>query len=294
MCYKFDSVKHVHSLDEKPLMGCSTVVGIINKPLGWWVAEQTLKPLGWQKYNKKVKGRYQIVPDKERLPDIETMLYGIREMKPKAFLDLLDSCYKNHNKKKDEAAERGTDLHAELERYIKAQMSDDDGLEFDPRITLFIEWSKKNVKKFLWSEVHSYSRELWTGGVADVGWINYEDKIVAGDFKSAKDIYFSYFLQVAGYDTMLSENGGYDAEGNKIFELPGPIEAYCVAPFGQEEFNPITLDYVDDFRAAFKSCVHLYKLNQLFDKVKNEINKANMIATDQSKTGTLAELLAAK
>ena len=91
---------------------------------------------------------------------------------------------------------------------------------------------------------------------------------------------------------MLSENGGYDAEGNKTFELPGPIQAYCIAPFGQEDFNPIILDYVEDFKAAFSSSVHLYKLNQLFDQVKNEINKANMKAAEQPKTATLAELLA--
>ena len=120
--YHFDKTKHVHSLDGEPLMGCSTVVGIINKPLGWWTAEQTLKLLGWQKYNKKVNGKYQIVPDKERLPDIKAMQHNIGLMKPKVFLDLLDSCYKNHNKKKDEAAEKGTERHRILEKFVHAEM----------------------------------------------------------------------------------------------------------------------------------------------------------------------------
>jgi len=294
--YNFDKVKHVHSLNGDPLMGCSTIVGIINKPLGWWVAEQTLKPLGWSKYNKKVKGKYVIVPDKDRLPEIETMLNGIREMKPKVWMDLLDSCYKNHNKKKDDAATAGTDRHAKLEVWVKDCLNNYDGQPMAitnvPDILPFISWSQKNIKKFLWSEIHSYSETLWTGGIADVGWLDMQDRVVAGDFKSSKDVFFSQFLQIAGYDIMLAENGGYDAEGNKTFELPRPIEAYCVAPFGQEEFSPITLDYVDDFRAAFKSCVHLHKLNELFTKVKNEINKASMKASGQPKTGTLAELLA--
>ena len=297
--YHFDKIKHIHYFKEDPLMGCSTVVGIINKPLGWWVAEQTLKPLGWQKYNKKVDGKYKIVPDKERLPAVETALLTIREMKSKHFLDLLDSCYKNHNKKKDDAAVAGTDRHAILEDYVKTCITINEGrplpLQTEGRwveVDVFIKWADKNIKKFLWSEIHAYSETLFTGGIADVGWLDMQDRIVAGDFKSSKDVYFSQFIQVGGYDIMLSENGGYDAEGNKTFDLPGPIQAYCVAPFGQEDFNPIILDYVEDFKAAFKSSVHLHKLNKLFDQVKLEINKASMKATEPSKTATLAELLA--
>jgi hypothetical protein len=158
-----------------------------------------------------------------------------------------------------------------------------------PDIIPFISWSQKNVKKFLWSEIHSYSEVLWTGGIADVGWEDMNGRIVAGDFKSSKDVFFSQFIQIGGYDTMLSENGGYTANGEKVFDLPGPIEAYCVAPFGQEDFNPITLDYVDDFKEAFKSSVHLHKLDKLFNKIKNELNKAAQVPV---KTGTLAELLA--
>ena len=295
--------EHVHYCDGKPLMGCSTVVGIINKPLGWWVAEQTLKPLGWSKYNKKVKGKYQPVPDKERLPEIETTLRVIREMKPKVWMDRLDSCYKNHNKKKDEAAEKGTERHATLESYVKSCININEGkpLPMQPdgrwmEVDEFIVWANKNVKQFLWSEVHSYSELLWTGGVADVGWLDMQDRVVAGDFKSSKDIFFSQFIQIGGYDIMLSENGGYTADGEKMFELPRPIQAYCVAPFGQEEFNPIVLDYVEEFKAAFRSSVHLYKLNKLFDQVKKDINKAQPNKTVEEPSArlvTLNELLEA-
>lgn len=298
--YNFDKKEHVHSLDGKELMGCSTIVGIINKPLDWWVAEQTLKPLGWQKYNKKVNGKYQLVPDKERLPEIKTMQHSIGLMKPKVWMEYLDSCYKNHNKKKDEAAEKGTDMHAILEKYVKSCINDNDGVPGTPtqacgkQLREFIEWSQKNVKKFLWSEVHSYSERLWTGGVADVGWLDMEDRVVAGDFKSSKDVFFSQFIQIGGYDIMLSENGGYTADGEKMFELPRPIQAYCVAPFGQEDFNPIVLDYVEDFKAAFRSSVHLHKLNKLFDQTKKEINKVQPIKAVEelsSKLVTLNELI---
>ena len=290
--YHFDKIRHVHSLDDKPLMGCSTIVNIINKPMQWWVAEQTLKPLGWSKYNKKVNGAYKVVPDKERLPDVTRALLRITEMKPKTFLDLLDSCYSNHSKKKDEAADKGTERHEVLAAWIQECMEKHNGAPSGSAegVEVFCEWAKKNVKKFLWSEIHTYSEELWAGGIADVGWEDLQGRVVAGDFKSSKDIYFSQFLQVAGYDIMLSESGGLTAEGEKIFTLERPIEAYCVAPFGQDDFDPIILDHVEDFKAAFKSSVHLYKLNQLFSEIKK--SRLNRFV-EGPKTGTLAQLLAA-
>ena len=36
--YKFDAKEHLHSLDSKPLVGTSTVMGIVAKPLTWWAA----------------------------------------------------------------------------------------------------------------------------------------------------------------------------------------------------------------------------------------------------------------
>ena len=290
--YHFDSVKHAHYLNDKPLMGCSTIVNIIAKPLQWWVAEQTLKPLGWQKYNKKIDGKYKIVPDKIRLPDVDRMRLAISEMRPKVFLELLDSCYTAHNNRKEEAGEKGTERHATLEKYVKHCMKEHDGKPYkdlNETIQVFIDWAQVHIKRFLWSEVHTYSKELWTGGVADVGWEDLQGRVVAGDFKSSKDVFFSQFLQVAGYDTMLSESGGYDADGNKTFTLKRPIEAYCVAPFGQDEFDPIIMDYVEEFRSAFKSCTHIHKLNELFKKVKQS---RPIKPAEEPKTGTLAELLA--
>jgi hypothetical protein len=40
------------------------------------------------------------------------------------------------------------------------------------------------------------------------------------DFKSSKDAYPEQFWQCAGYDILVSENGGYTAEGEKLFDPP--------------------------------------------------------------------------
>jgi len=111
--------------------------------------------------------------------------------------------------------------------------------QYDPKINPFIEWARKNVKKYLWSEVHCYSEKNWIGGISDVGIELNDGRVGIFDFKSAKEAYDSHFFQIAGYDIQISENGGFDAEGNKTFTLPKPLEFYAVIPFGAENIIPI-------------------------------------------------------
>ena len=58
MKYNFNSVEHLHSLDDKPLTGTSTVCGVLYKPLTWWAAGKTLEVLGWTNSKKKIDGEY--------------------------------------------------------------------------------------------------------------------------------------------------------------------------------------------------------------------------------------------
>ena len=43
------------------------------------------------------------------------------------------------------------------------------------------------------------------------------------DFKSAKEVYFNNLIQVALYDIEITENGGFDKNGKKVFTLDKPI-----------------------------------------------------------------------
>ncbi len=123
----------------------------------------------------------------------------------------------------------------------------------------------------MWSEVHGYSLATWTGGICDVGWIDMEGRVVVGDFKSSREAYFAHFIQIGGYHQMLSENGGFNADGLKIFELPKKIDGYCVMPFGLDGFSPQFVWDVDSYRNGFISAVQLYKLHQVYIKpVDNE------------------------
>ena len=44
--YAFNEQDHIPALDGKPLMGTSTVVGVLSKPLTWWAAGEAVKKLG--------------------------------------------------------------------------------------------------------------------------------------------------------------------------------------------------------------------------------------------------------
>ena len=80
------------------------------------------------------------------------------------------------------------------------------------------------------------------------------------------EAYFDQFIQIAGYDTMISENGGFTKEGKKIFELSSPIQQYCVVPFGADELIPAFLNDVAGYKEGFKEVVKLYKLSSSYGK----------------------------
>ena len=134
--------------------------------------------------------------------------------------------------------------------------------EYAERIKPFIEWTDRNVEKFLWSEMHCYSETFWVGGISDCGALLKTGKTVIIDFKSSKEAYASHFFQIAGYDLQISENGGYDSEGNKIFTLENPIDGYIVIPFRSEDSVPGYDFDVDKNREAFKACLTLYKITE--------------------------------
>lgn len=266
--YKFNAAIHAHTYCDKPLLGTSTVVGIISKPLTWWAAGLAVAKLGWINSKTMVAGKYKTTPLDERLALAGEALHKIRGMDTQEYLNLLDEAYSAHSMKLNSSAKEGTDLHAELERFIKFCINvgipvpdTHDAEMFDSKIKPFIEWTYLNVEKFLWSEIHCYSNELWVGGISDCGVLLKNGKIGIIDFKSSKDSYESQFIQCAGYDIQIQENGGFTDNGYKTFELDKPIEFYAIVPFGAPQF---TIDFrynVDELKEGFKAAVVLYKLN---------------------------------
>ena len=179
--YRFDEKNHIHFLDNKPLFGTSSIVGVLNKPgLTWWASGKALEPLGWTP-TKELKAKRGI--------SAIAKLGEIKKLKSSEYLDLLDKCYSNHKDSLEKSADKGIDLHAELERYIISVTNPGYIVlePFDERIKPFIEWAENNVTEWLWSEAHCYSLRLWTGGIGDAGAILKDGSIALIDFKSSKE-----------------------------------------------------------------------------------------------------------
>ena len=260
--YRFDSENHIHLLDNKPLLGTSTITQIISKghSLNWWASGKALELLGWTpapKWKPSLKLTSSQISELKikRLEPICEAWKSISNMNTEQILTLLDKCYKNWKTSLDDSAEKGIDLHAELERFIKDNMQGLMG-EYDDKIQPFIDWTALNVKKFLWSEAHCYSEKLWCGGISDFGAELKDGRIILGDFKSSKEAYISHFFQGAGYAIQIEENGLLDAQGNKIGSCDH-IDDLMIVPFGAKEvkpvFNKLSMDlYKEGFIAATK------------------------------------------
>ena len=265
--YKYTNGKgeHLHSLDGKPLIGTSSVSDVLSKPLTWWSAGLAVKELGVPdaKVFTKIKSKKAT---EEEIKALETScglrLEEIKGMSVKDYIDLLNNAYKAHSVKLKDSAQAGTDLHAELEKFVKNTM-ENRMATYDAKIQPFIDWSVKNVKRFIYSEAYCYSEKLWVGGISDCCAELNDGKIIIIDFKSSKEAYLSQFWQCVGYAIQIEENGWFDENGNQLGKLEKPIDYVCVVPFGAEVVEPQFFYDVDGGKEAFGAEVLLYKkLNQ--------------------------------
>ena len=259
--YHFASDIHAHFLGNSPLIGTTTVLSILDKPLAFWASGLACAELGWM--NSK------LFSEEVRLRKAKEYLSLIGAMNEKQYLALLDKAYKAHSVRVNKAKTSGVDMHRLLEEYIEGEIAGTGTLLPDPIIKPFVSWSQKNVKKFLFSELHCYSEVLHTGGIADFGFIDMENKRVLGDFKSSKGIYFSMWLQCSGYDMELLENGGFTPDGQLIYEPGQKFDYHAIfaekVGLDKPEFN---FD-VARTKRAFSCCVQLYK-EKLFWEKDNE------------------------
>lgn len=266
--YTFNEKDHIHLLDDKPLVGTSTAVQIISKPLTWWASSMACTELGWIKSldkDRKATKEKKAWREIERITNAGGMLTEVKKMETKEYLALLDKAYKAHSVKLKTSAGEGTDLHAEIEKYIKREIDGKPAIH-SPQINKFMDWCDKNVKRFLFSEVHCYSRPLWVGGIADFGYVDMEGKWVLGDIKSSKEAYFSQWVQLAGYDMQLWENGGLDDKGKITFKHLFPFKYHAIFAAGAGLDKPFFNHDTQRTKQAFVNAVNLYKDKMFFEK----------------------------
>ena len=268
MSYSFDAENHIHYFDKNPLIGTTTALGIIDKPLQWWASGMAVGEFGWL-HKPNGNGEFSENTLERRLESASRNQVAISEMDAGEYLHKLDIAYAAHNTKKVKTADDGVALHAALEQFIQEEIDNTPEplrQTIDEKISPFVEWSMKNVKQFLFTELHCYETMLWVGGIADFGYIDMEDKFVLGDFKSAKDIYYQNLLQIGGYDIQLMENGGVDKNGKLIMKFRKQFDYHAIFAKRIGLDKPFFNYAVKEAKDGFTNAIGLYKNKMFFDK----------------------------
>src|SRR3990167_2522342 len=141
---------HLHTLDKKPLIGTSTVVKVLSKPLTWWASGMAVAKFGWLDPKKNTPGSVQDA--------LQEGFSRVTSLSLPDYEKLLAEAYRAHSVRLKEAAGTGGDRHELLEIYVKTCIKDNGGIPLahsvggDSAIYSFVDWSLANVKKFLYSE----------------------------------------------------------------------------------------------------------------------------------------------
>jgi len=144
--YKFIDTdnQHLHTLKGEPLLGNTTVCGIIAKVLTWWASGQAVQKFGWLDPKKNSAEEVELALQKGYT---NIKICGIEDYKK-----LLAEAYKAHSVKLDKSADDGTARHKELEGFIRNTMLCQESGMVDKTeykdIQQFIDWSKEMLKSF--------------------------------------------------------------------------------------------------------------------------------------------------
>lgn len=263
--YQFDPKRHCHTLESRPLVGTSSVLSILQKPLCFWASGLAVREFGCPDPKVLTKIKNGTATEKERvsleLAATEKLL-EYRQMDSKAYMRLLDRAYRAHQTTLADKADAGTDLHSDCERFIKDEMQSK-GAEagsYPEKIRPLIDWSRQNVKRYHWSEGHCYSKTHWIGGISDAGYERSDGTLGILDFKSSRQVFVSQYVQLAGYDLQIAENGIFTANGERLAEPIKGISEYAVFPFGATEPAPSFYSGTEAMKQGFLSALYLYKL----------------------------------
>lgn len=226
MKYTFDEKNHIHLLDDKPLIGATSVLQVIAKPfLIQWSANMACDYV------------------RDNLKTIEELE------------EVLSKAKTAHRLKKEKAGDWGSEIHSAIEEFIKngkePNLKDEQKIVFDK----FKKWAKDNKVKFLESEKHVWSKDLWVGGICDLV-LTIDGKKYIGDIKTSSGIYDEAFFQMGAYNLCLEDMGEHkDVEGYLVINLKKD------GTMDMKMATDMTLN-----QSAFKYALGLYKIIQLLKK----------------------------
>ena len=189
-------------LDGKPMTGVTTVLSVIAKP--------ALIP--WA-----VKMATDYIKTNCKQDDLMRYLVNLAD---------LEAAKSAHRKKKEEAGEKGQDVHKLAEDIIKQAIKDDGYLppslvSEDTQIQHFIDWAKNNSIKFVESEKQMYCDKdgLFVAGTVDLVFEK-DCKTYIGDIKTYAKLWDrTPMLQCAAYGLMYQNMSGKQIDGYCVLLL---------------------------------------------------------------------------
>ena len=166
--------------------------------------------------------------------------------------DIVKDSTSLHRKRKDEAADSGTQVHDWVETYIKAKLARKPLPEMpkDEKILngaiAFVDWVKDNKVKFLASEKMVYSKKYKYVGLLDIK-AEVNGELTLCDIKTSKGIYPEMYMQVSAYRQADEEESGDKYDNMMILKLDKNTGDFEAHPFNE---------YKKHFE-AFKNCLGL-------------------------------------
>ena len=213
---------------ERPTTGVTTILKVLNKSalLGWAASQAATKMV-------EQVSEYKGEITKAILNDFATLARAA------------------HLEKRDEAAQRGTDIHAGIELFLKTG-----NISTEPIYEPFQAWFGEGGWKCLESERCIYSRELDYAGTFDAILLSPTGKQILCDFKTSKKskwapdgVYIEYFAQMGGYAKALHEESGEIP--NDLMILNVHKETGEITPVRASSFGMSVIDAMQYF-----DCVH--------------------------------------
>ncbi len=112
----------------------------------------------------------------------------------------VEEASQQHRKRKEEAADVGTQIHDIVSKWIKKQKYEiPDNEKVRNGFEAFLNFQKEHGYKWIDSEKIVYSAKHGYAGILDATAFDKNKKRVLVDFKSSNGIYPEYYLQTAGY-----------------------------------------------------------------------------------------------
>ncbi len=278
---EFGKPCHRHQIlvdgEYKDATGGSSIVDVLKKDgLTYWAAGLAVKTFsGIEDCKLLTKIKNKKASTSELLLIQETVkkwLSSNSKISEDSYIQLCIDAYFAHTVKLADSADAGTQLHKGLENYVKYCINHNKGEplplddEEDIRVKEFSDFSLEHIKRFIWSEAHMFSEELFLGGISDVGAEMNDGSYAIIDFKSSKEAYFSHFIQASIYNLLIQANGLVNADGESLkVQIDKPISKYIIIPFGAKEFTVHENSNVEELKEAALACIKLYRVKAHFD-----------------------------